>query len=266
MIKPKIETKHVLLSITESCETLIKQTHRKAEETLKFEMIKPRESFHFNPTISIEGSWMLRLTSLEVYNSTYNITKNKKLELYKFIDSKIGGISYENVKNEIEKESENTDNTAADLQDDIIGLNIIEQYRENREKVTERMKIDKYMDILAVYNRSIFQDFQSFLEGEVDLVGDDIRLVLNEYNSSFITYELEPGIYTFNDFSETILKILQPEYPGYHNAINIEFDDITIKTKLVVRPGFIALKFDANSSFSVILGFTFHWDYKNYNE
>ena len=56
VIQPKNETEDLLLSITKNCETLIKQTQKKAEETLKFKMIKPRETFHFNPPISIEGS------------------------------------------------------------------------------------------------------------------------------------------------------------------------------------------------------------------
>ena len=45
MIRPKIETEDLLLSLTKNCETPIKQTHRKAEETLEFEIIKPREAF-----------------------------------------------------------------------------------------------------------------------------------------------------------------------------------------------------------------------------
>ena len=35
-IRPKNETEDLLLSITKICETLIEQTHRKAEETLEF--------------------------------------------------------------------------------------------------------------------------------------------------------------------------------------------------------------------------------------
>ena len=54
MIQPKNETKILLRSITKNCETLIKQTNRKAEETLEFKMIKPRETFHFNPPIHIK--------------------------------------------------------------------------------------------------------------------------------------------------------------------------------------------------------------------
>ena len=48
------------------------------------------------------------------------------------------------------------------------------------------------------------EDFESFLRTEIDLVEDDIRLVLDQYTLSFITYELEPGIYTFKDLSEAL--------------------------------------------------------------
>ena len=43
MIRPKNETEDLLLSITKNCETIIKQTHRKPEETLEFKMIKPKK-------------------------------------------------------------------------------------------------------------------------------------------------------------------------------------------------------------------------------
>ena len=122
------------------------------------------------------------------------------------------------------------------------------------------------MYILSGYPSSIFQDFESFLRTEVDLVGDDIKMVLDEYNSSFITYEISPGIYTFKDISEVLLNFLQPEYKGEFNKIVIEFDDITRKTRLVVRPGIIAIRFDEKSFFSTILGFTAGWDYKHYNK
>ena len=66
MNRPKNETEDVLLSITKNCETLIDQTHRKAEETLEFKMIKPIETFHFKPPIQIKGDWLVDLTDLEV--------------------------------------------------------------------------------------------------------------------------------------------------------------------------------------------------------
>ena len=264
MIRPKNETENLLLSITKNCETLIEQSHRKAEETLEFKMTKPKETFHFKPQISIEGSWMIGLTDLEVYNSIFNIKEeNKKFKLYKFPDEKAGGITYEKVRDEIEKDLDIKDITAADLQDDKKGPIIIEEYRE---QVKNRMEDEQYMNILAICTTSVFQDFESFLRTQIDLVEDDIKLVLDEYNSSFITYELEPGIYTFKDISEALFNILQTEYPGPSNVIDIEYDDITMKTKLVVRSGIKAIRFDEKSFSNTVLGFTPGWDYKHYNK
>ena len=59
MIQPKNETEELLLSIIKICETLIEQTLRKPEETLEFKILKPGESFHFNPPIHNKRDWML---------------------------------------------------------------------------------------------------------------------------------------------------------------------------------------------------------------
>ena len=83
MVRPKNKTEDLLLSITKNCETLIEQTHRKAEKTVEFKLTKPKETFHFKSPISLEVSWMIGLTYLEVYNILFNITKpNIKFELY----------------------------------------------------------------------------------------------------------------------------------------------------------------------------------------
>ena len=123
-----------------------------------------------------------------------------------------------------------------------------------------------YMNILGGYPSSVFQDFEIYLRTEIDLVKEDIRLVLSENNSSFITYELTADIYFFKDLTEAFFNILQSEYLGPSKVTVIEFDDITIKYKLVVRDGIIAIRFDEFSFFSFILGFTPHWNYKHYNE
>ena len=264
MIRPKNETEDLLLSITKNCETLIEQTHTKPQETLEFKMIKPRETFHFKPPIQIKGDWMIGLTDLEVYNSIFNITEeNNKFELYKFPDEKAGGVTYEKVRDEIEKDLDIEDITAEDLQDEIIGPIIIEEYKE---QVTKRMKDEQYMNTLAIYTRSVFQDFESFLRTQIDLIEDDAKLVLDEYKSSFITYELEPGIYSYKEISEALFYILQSEYPQSNSEILIRLDDVTRKTKMVVNSGIIAIRFDENSFFSTILGFTAGWDYKHYNQ
>ena len=77
MIRPKIETEDLLLSIIENCQTLIEQTHTKPEETLEYKMIKPRENIPFKPPTQIKEDCLIGLTSLEVYNSLFNITEKK---------------------------------------------------------------------------------------------------------------------------------------------------------------------------------------------
>ena len=39
-----------------------------------------------------------------------------------------------------------------------------------------------------------------------------------------------------------------------------------MKTKLIVRDGIIAIRFDGKLVFSTILGFNHGWDYKHYNQ
>ena len=112
----------------------------------------------------------------------------------------------------------------------------------------------------------MFQNFKSFLRTQFDLVEDDIKLVLDEKNSNFFTYELQPGDYRSKVTSEALFNNLQSGYPGSRNVNDIELDDTNKKTKLVVRPGIIIIRFDEKSFFSTVLGFPPGWDYKHYNE
>ena len=247
MIQPGNEQEDLLLSITKNCRSPIKQTHAKPQETLEFKMTEPREAFHFNPSVRVEEDLILGLMNLEVYDSIFNITEeNTKFEFYKIPEEKSGGVLYEKVRDEIEKDLDISDSIAADLQDEVIDPIIIKEYRE---QVTRRMKDDKFMLFLPMYIDSVLQDFEGFLRIQVELVEDDFRLVLDGYNSSFITYELELGIYTFQYISKALFDILQPEYELYNNSIDVEYDDITMKTKLVVRPGIIATRFDEKTFF-----------------
>ena len=68
---------------------------------MEFKLDKSRETFHFNPPIQIEGSWIFRLKSLEVYKSFLNITvENYKFELY---TDNFDEFSFENLKDEFEE-------------------------------------------------------------------------------------------------------------------------------------------------------------------
>ena len=155
------------------------------------------------------------------------------------------------------------DITAADLQNERIAPIIIEEYKE---QVSKRMKDKQYMNILSIYTSSVFQDFENFLRTQIDLIEDHVKLAVDEYNSIFITYELEPGIYSYREVSEAFFINLQLEYPSSDSKILLRLDDITRKTNMVVRSGIIAIRFDEKSFFSTIFGFTADWDYKHYNQ
>ena len=205
--------------------------------------------------------WLNRFRNIQF--SFYITKENNKFKLYEFPDGKWCVITYEKVRDEIERDLDISDFTAADLQDDLIAPIISEEYKE---QVTKRMKNEQNMNIIAGYAISVVQDIESYLRTEIGLIEDDNKLVLDEYNSSFSTYELQPGIYTFKDFSDALFNILQTEHPGPSNVIDIEFDDISRKAKFVVENGIIAIRFDEKSFCSNIFGFTSGWDYKHYNK
>ena len=191
MITPKNETKSLLLSITKNCETLVKQTHRKPEETLEFKMLKSREIFHFSPPNQTKGDWMLGLIDLEVYKSIFNITKeNNKFELY---TDTFDEFSFEQLKDEVGEILNIPEITDDHLEDDILAPRIAETYRKIR---SDKSSHDDYIILLMGYARSLFRDFESYLRIVVGLEEDDIQLILKQYNEKFFTYELDPGNYT----------------------------------------------------------------------
>ena len=71
-----------------------------------------------------------------------------------------------------------------------------------------------------------FRDFESYLRILVSLDEDDLQLVLKQYNSNFVKYELSPAIYTVKDISEIVYTM------GDHaGTLQIEYDDFTMKKK-----------------------------------
>ena len=96
-----MEIKALLPLFIENCETLIKQTHRKAKETVVFKLTKPTETSSFKAPISTGGSLMIGLTILEVSNSIYNITEEKNK--FKFYRDIFDESSFTEVKDETEE-------------------------------------------------------------------------------------------------------------------------------------------------------------------
>ena len=138
---------------------------------------------------------------------------------------------FEKVRDDTGRDLNLSDITPTDLQDESVGPIVIEKYRED---VSKRIKSDKFMKTLSVYNSFILHHFDSFLRTEVDLVEDDIRLVLDEKISSFTAYEITPGIFNFKDLTEVLTKIPQLGFDGLNTSNIIEFNHISMKTKLIV--------------------------------
>ena len=98
-------------------------------------MVKPGETYHLNPPIQVEDDWMIELTSLEVYNFSFNVSKHSnKFKLYKYPDTKSVSVSYEKIRDEIEKDLDISEFKTINLKDDIIGPNIVKEYREQVTK------------------------------------------------------------------------------------------------------------------------------------
>ena len=111
------------------------------------------------------------------------------------------------------------------------------------------------------YTRCRFRDFESYLRNILALDEEDIQLILKEYNSHFITYELTPGIYSIQDISDSIYN-----FSVNNESIKVEYDDISMKTKIILkcigeRKKFVlgTLRFDQTSFFHTSLGFTPYW-------
>ena len=153
---------------------------------------------------------------------------------------------FEDVKDEIEKVPAVLDTSDEDVQDETKGPLINKGYHS-------LFKRDGKGVLLRGYIQSIFQDIESYLRTRVDLAEDDIRLILKQYNLNFLTYEIPPGVYTTRDNINYFNKISK-------GGIQLEYDDITVKTKLLERSEIV--RFDDKSFFSIPLGFSPKWDYK----
>ena len=253
MIHPKKETENLLLSITKNCEKLVEQTHRKAEETLEFKMLKRRETFHFKPPIHAKGDWMLGLIDLEIYNSIFNITEeNNKFELY--IDN-FDEFSYSELEDEIEEILGISNITNDHLEDEATAVRIAETYWKLR---SDKSSHDGYTILLTGYAKSLFRDFESYLRISIGLEEDDIRLVLKQYNENFITYKLDPGNYNIEDIQKAVYSC------GKHKgSLQVEYENKKVKLILTsFNNSFGTLRFNEHSFFHTLLGFEPYWDYK----
>ena len=105
------------------------------------------------------------------------------------------------MKDKLEKILDISNIISEHLQDDLFGPCIISAYK--KPETEKRQTVGFYM-LLMGYARSPFRDFGSYLRLVVGLDVDKILLILKQYKSNFVTYELSLGIYSIKDFSEVV--------------------------------------------------------------
>ena len=70
------------MGIAKSTLHIVENILSKPQETLEFKMNKQKGSFSFDVPLELQEQWMMGVTSLEVYNTVYNITeKNNKFQI-----------------------------------------------------------------------------------------------------------------------------------------------------------------------------------------
>ena len=107
---------------------------------------------------------------------------------------------------------------------------------------SEKSSTDAYLILIANYATSPFPDFESYLRIVIGLDEDDIHLVLNQYASNFVTYEIPPIVYTNKHVSQAIYTIAD------RGTLKTGKNDVTKKSKLILSP-FVMLRFNENSFF-----------------
>ena len=146
---------------------------------------------------------------MEKYNSFFIIAeKNYKFELH---TDNFDDFSFTELEDELEEILSISDVTPSRLQHEIIGSRLIEAYKKLR---LEKSSTDGYNIPIVGHARSPFREIESLLRIVVGLDEDDIQLILKQYKSNFVTYELFPGIYTYKAFQRPLIQwvILKEPY------------------------------------------------------
>ena len=156
-----------------------------------------RETFSFTTPNSIEGCWLIRLTSLEVYVSIFNITEeNNKFELCRY---KFDEFSFTELKEELQEVLDISIIPHEHLPDRTIRRRII---KASKKLEAEKRRTEGYHLFLLGYSWSPFRESETYLRFVVGLDEDDFQLFLKQYKSNFVTHETSPGVYPIKDISE----------------------------------------------------------------
>ena len=219
----------LLLNIAKSNQEIVENTHSKPQETLELKMTKQKESFSFDVPLVLNEKWMMGVTSLEVYNTVYNITNsNNKIEII-LNEQQLEEhrVDTELVSN-IRKLYETSDDKVLEKTNTLI----TDSYSKKKKKLT-RKDVNQLKQLTEVFNYPNQQIHIPDFEIEHDSFG--IQLI--------------PGAYELVDINNANKqKINESEYDF---KIDIIPDAISMKSVLTTSN-----PIHFNSRLNKVLGFT----------
>ena len=222
------------MSFAKSNQEIVENTHSKPQETLEIKMNKQKESFSFDIPLELPEQWMMGITSLEVYNTVYNITeKNNKFKL--LYTEKM--LKENDVDTQLVTNVEYLYKTSGDIEK--IKKLIVND--NAKIKTITKTDYDYLMKIINQINQNI-KDKPIVISG-IGSVTDSIEM------------ELPPGAYELVDINNTIQQELIKccTLPGGSSKfkLNIEADTISMNSVLTTsNPIYF------NSNLNELLGFT----------
>ena len=219
----------LLLSIAKSNQEIVENTHSKPQETLEFKMTKQKESFSFDVPLILNEKWMMGVTSLEVYNTVYNITeKNNKLEILLTKQQ----LEEHRVDTELVPKIKDLYETSDDKFIEKTNTLITNSYTKKKKKLT-RKDFNQLKELIEVFNYPDQQIHIPDFEIEHDSFG----------------IQLTPGAYELVDINASVKqKINESDYDFKFDLIP---DTISMKSVLTTSNN---IQF--NSKLNTVLGFT----------
>ena len=219
----------LLLSIAKSNQEIVENTHSKPQETLEFKMTKQKESFSFDVPLILNEKWMMGVTSLEVYNTVYNITeKNNKLEILLTKQQ----LEEHRVDTELVPKIKDLYETSDDKFIEKTNTLITNSYTKKKKKLT-RKDFNQLKELIEVFNYPDQQIHIPDFEIEHDSFG----------------IQLTPGAYELVDINASVKQIINES--DYDFKFNIIPDTISMKSVLTTSNN---IQF--NSKLNTVLGFT----------
>ena len=183
----------LLLSIAKSNQEIVENTHSKPQETLEFKMNKQKEPFSFDIPLELPEQWMMGVTSLEVYNTVYNITeKNNNFKILLRKDQiDVLGLDTELVK-KVEYLYKTSDNKGISNIEKINKL-IVDNYKKKRGLTQE--DFDTLTELINLVN----------LENTKNNKGS-LNIIIPDYNIfiDHVKIELTPGVYELTEINNAI--------------------------------------------------------------